>query len=80
MPEADGFTFAPWTPEQVAKLNEWQACGWVHEFTCANEHGQGHETLIATPDGWVCPSCAYRQTWAHDFMLLGAPPNPLLDA
>ena len=31
-------TFAPWTDEQVAKMNEWQACGRVLEFTCPDRH------------------------------------------
>lgn len=77
-----------WTPEQVAKLNEWQACPWVHPFTCgsAMRHDEAHRratrpgfepgTLVATTRGWVCPGCAYSQTWAHDFMFAGAPPPP----
>jgi hypothetical protein len=66
-----------WTPEQVAKLNEWQGCGWVHEFTCPNAHPDAHQELVATVDGWICPSCDYTQDWAHDFMFNGAPPDPL---
>lgn len=77
-----------WTPEQVAKLNEWQACPWVHPFTCggdrgdaahrayAAEHGGDFGQLFATVDGWICPVCDYRQTWAHRFMFSGAPPDP----
>lgn len=89
---------APWTDEQVAGLNAWQAAGHVHPFTCGSEDheivlprdreqraahpewpGTGHAVLIATPEGWVCSiqECAYRQDWAHDFMLQGPPPNPL---
>lgn len=67
---------APWTVWQVAKLIEWQACGWVHEFTCGREHG-GERSLTPTRDGWRCPTCSYSQYWAHDFMMRGAPPNPL---
>jgi len=81
-------TTPPWSDEQVAKLNEWQRCSRVHPFTCggdrtdaahkryAAEHGGDFGQLLATPDGWVCPVCDYRQAWAHDFMLKGAPPNP----
>ncbi|HEY1878440.1 MAG TPA: hypothetical protein VGG68_00760 [Caulobacteraceae bacterium] len=78
----DGLTRAPWTPEQVAALNEWQACGWVHEFTCGNDHpGTATPPLVATPEGWRCADerCAYRQTWAYAMMLDGAPPNPFKD-
>jgi hypothetical protein len=80
---------APWTAEQVAKLNAWQSCGWVHPFTCgcgdradlmhrayAERHGGDLGQLIATADGWLCPVCGYRQDWAHDFMLQGPPPDP----
>lgn len=66
-----------WTPDQVDKLNEWQACGWVHEFTCPNRPHEGSSVLVATVDGWVCPGCDFTQNWAHSFMFRGAPPHPL---
>jgi hypothetical protein len=68
-------THAPWTDAQVAKLNEWQECWWVHPFTCPN----GSSTLVAKNEGWLCPHCGYTQKWAHEYMLNGAPPNPLED-
>jgi hypothetical protein len=79
----------PWTEEQCARLNEWQNCGWVHPFTCkgqrsdrphadyARAHNQDLGQLVATPQGWVCPVCGYRQSWAHVFMFEGPPPRPL---
>jgi len=70
---------APWTPEEVAKLNAWQACGWVHEFTCPNRGDENHKDdigLTATVHGWICPHCDYTQNWAHDFMFDGAPAPP----
>jgi hypothetical protein len=36
-------------------------------------------TLTATRHGWYCVGCAYRQNWAHDFMLQGPPPRPVLE-
>lgn len=83
-------TTAPWSPAEVAALNEWQACGWVHPFTCGSgkrtdarhtAYALARETdygqLVATEAGWVCcPGCSYRQNWAHEFMLRGAPPDP----
>lgn len=65
---------APFTDEQVAKLNEWQHCGKVHPFTCPGGKPDcaGHRELIATKDGWVCHCGDYRQDWAHDFMAGGA--------
>lgn len=59
---------APFTDEQVNNLNRYQKLGFIHEFTCGNEH-EGDNTLIATKDGWICPTCDYTQNWCHDFML-----------
>ena len=36
-------------------------------------HGGDFGQLLATPNGWFCPACDYRQTWAHDFMLKPLP-------
>ena len=80
---------APWTDEQVAGLNAWQACGYLHPFTCGSgdrmdakhravqaKRGGDYGQLVATPEGWLCPACGYRQTWAHAVMLNGPPPRP----
>lgn len=68
-----------WTDEQVEKLNEYQTKGHMHPFTCGNDH-DGERVLVATRQGWVCPSCSYTQDWAHEFMFEGAVefvfPNP----
>jgi hypothetical protein len=64
---------APWTDEQVEGLNRWQTAGIMHPYTCANRNDDRHPsrafldrgTLLATPDGWVCPDCDYTQNWAH---------------
>jgi len=79
--EAKGVkTFAPWTPDEVAGLNAWQSDPRVHPFTCGGDrmdeahrayqaaHGGDFGQLVATPEGWTCPVCDYRQTWAHSFM------------
>jgi len=74
------FVQAPWTEEQVAALERWQASGVVHPFTCVNRGDGKHSNeggdlgiLTPTPTGWICRSCDYRQDWAHDFMLLDPP-------
>ena len=80
---------APWTVEQTAALNAWQRDGRVHPFTCGSGdrmdekhraaqalYGGDFGQLMATPNGWFCPACDYRQKWAHDFMVtlpLGEP-------
>jgi hypothetical protein len=61
---------APFTPEQIDALNRWQHNGRVHPFTCGTD--SRHRVLVATPAGWVCEDCTYRQDWAHDFMVTGA--------
>lgn len=64
---------APWTPEQVAALNEFQRRGGMHPFTCGGEHTPGSPILVAREDGWHCSDpygegCDYRQDWANAFM------------
>lgn len=84
MSEKPDMIHAPFTPEQVQRLNESQTQTGpdmpFHPFTCGyrdeSAHGQeGGDTgvLIATEDGWVCPSCDYTQDWAHAFMAERAP-------
>jgi hypothetical protein len=73
---------APWTPEQVAALNRFQAEGGMHPFTCGNTHATPDLHLVAHEDGWHCwlPDCDYRQDWAHRFMAdPDAWPKPLTE-
>lgn len=66
---------APWTMEEVKRLNAIQNDRRYHPFTCASgnrtdkNHLDGEGVLLATTTGWVCPYCEYTQNWAHDFML-----------
>lgn len=60
----------PWTESQVTALNLYQSAGFMHPYTCGTKekHGPGaEENLLATPSGWICLSCDYRQYWAHAF-------------
>lgn len=60
---------APWTPDQVDALNAYQRLGYVHEFTCPNNHGPKQSRVLeATEVGWKCLFCDYTQDWAHGFM------------
>lgn len=65
------------TPEEVLVLNEYQASGMMHPFTCGKDnrnkvtHPDGEGILVATVRGWICPFCDYTQNWAHDFMKHG---------
>lgn len=66
---------APWSRNQVASLNAYQAMGRMHPFTCARRGNGAHRhlwgdvgTLIADSDGWLCLDCDYIQDWAHAFM------------
>jgi hypothetical protein len=70
---------APWTKEQVDALNSYQEEGWMHPFTCGSGnrtdkyHLDGEGKLVATENGWICPFCPYRQTWAWDMMFKPRP-------
>ncbi len=52
---------APWTDEWVRALNAHQHNGRIHPYTCGND--SGHRVLLATPAGWMCEDCDYRQDW-----------------
>ena len=71
----------PWTDEQVIALNTFQQADQFHPFTCANRGDGKHiytsdyGILIATTDGWGCPSCDYTQDWAHAWMAEPLPPS-----
>jgi hypothetical protein len=75
--------YAPFTAEQVTTLNHYQHSGHFHPFTCGrcrDKLGTGawphqpyqgpHDDrlLVATLNGWICPTCDYTQDWAHAFM------------
>ncbi len=65
-----GLSYAPWTAEEVAHLNDWQTCGFVHPFT----HGDGADKCVlwATWEGWVRHvGGPVVQTWCHAFMADG---------
>lgn len=75
---------APFTDEQVKKLNEYQNCEWVHPFTCCSDENSpncqraaktSEGLLLATTDGWICPCGQYKQNWAHAGMAKGLPPD-----
>jgi hypothetical protein len=66
---------SPFSPEQVARLFEYQLAYQFHPFTCAHRGDGKHlqigsdlGMLIPTVRGWICPFCDYRQDWAHSFM------------
>lgn len=56
---------APFTEEQVHKLNLRQYDAMKHPYTCPLQ-GDAHYqegVLVAYEDGWRCPHCGYRQDW-----------------
>jgi hypothetical protein len=66
-----GAVETPWTPEQVESLNAFQSAGTMHPFTCGDSDcraATGGEAMLATPSGWACRRCTYRQYWAHACM------------
>ncbi len=65
----------PWDDKMVEKLNGFQQNPFAHPFTCGNSdsHRDKDSLLVATANGWVCPSCEYTQDWAWAWM---AQPRP----
>jgi len=60
---------APWSDSFVSGLNEYQASGRFHPFTCGGVGDDDcREILVADREGWKCPKCDYTQDWAHEFM------------
>lgn len=73
---------APFTHEQILSINKYQASGIMHPFTCSvcrDAYGTGdHDSdnlyahdeyaLVATFEGFICPTCDYTQDWCHEFM------------
>lgn len=59
---------APFTTEQVERLNEYQRAGTFHPYTCPGDMPTciDRRELVATEAGWVCQCGAYRQDWAHE--------------
>lgn len=80
MPE---LSLAPWATAEVASLNAFQASGVIHPFTCGSDgEPPCNSVLVATPAGWECPGCDYRQNWAISWMADGSwrdafPAHPL---
>lgn len=59
---------APWTPDQVKNLQDYQNNGRFHPFTGTNSKGQKVD-LIPTIDGWIAePDGPIVQDWCHGFM------------
>lgn len=58
-------SYAPWSTSQIENLNDYQASGFMHPYTCCNTHED--RNLIATRDGFVCRHCDYTQNWAYGF-------------
>ena len=58
--------FAPFTDEQVASINAYQAYDICCPFCCADRDCLA--VLQATPGGMVCPRCGSRREWVYWFM------------
>jgi ribosomal protein L37AE/L43A len=58
---------APWTPEQITKLESFQKDHRVHPYTCTAGHSHG--VLRPTTNGWICDICGYQQDWVSSACL-----------
>jgi hypothetical protein len=60
-------TRAPFTKEQIKKINQYQQEGRFHPYTCpdcVDEKGRAKK-LIANEEGLFCQTCDYKQDWVH---------------
>lgn len=55
--------FAPFTPEQIKNLSNYQQNDRHHPFTCLDGN-----LLTPVESGWICSCCNYTQNWCHSFM------------
>jgi len=66
---------APFTIEQVERLNYFQRANIFHPYTCGSgnrtdaNHLDSEGLLVATTAGWICPYCDYKQNWCSAFMV-----------
>jgi len=61
-------THAPWSEDQVASLNAYQAARTMHPFTGSTADGKKVD-LIATSAGWIAEHGGpIVQDWAHGWM------------
>lgn len=68
------FVQAPFTPQQVASINAFQASEVLHPFTCPCDDHEPHVALRASTEALRCqsPGCLYSQNWVHGFMADGS--------
>lgn len=54
---------------KLDQMNARQKRADVHPYTCGNN--SRHQPLVATPGGWACPDCSYRQPYRGELGLRG---------
>jgi hypothetical protein len=65
---------APWTIDQVKRMNRWQRFRHVPRIDCPNaaEH-KFNIGLIAGLNALFCPYCDYRSEYAPEYMFMPVP-------
>ena len=67
-----GQIHAPFTAGQVLRLRQWQACDWVHPYTCGSDAHDEVAKLNVEVRGLTC-GCGTLQTWAWDAVVPAGP-------
>lgn len=57
------------------RLNAWQRRNDRLPYTCRKD--SNHEPLFATPTGWKCTQCDYRQPYSDEPQIVGLPPKAI---
>ncbi len=65
---------APFTDEQVERINKFQESNAFHPYTCMGAYCNRSKVpyggrLIATNEGFICPCGKYAQDWCNSFMI-----------
>lgn len=59
---------APFTTEQIDKINKFQNLSWFDVFVCQYNKCD-KQLLVAKLEGLYCKNCTYTQYWVYEYML-----------
>jgi hypothetical protein len=65
-------------PYTCAHCRDADMASYLHEGGLDRRRLADPHLLVATTDGWVCPTCDYTQDWAM-LLTMGPFPNPFID-
>jgi hypothetical protein len=61
--------YAPFTRQQLRRLEGFQKAGVVHPYRCCGR------LMLVSEGGLLCPCCDRKQEWAYSYSTDGASPD-----